>query len=276
MGRPGLRRGVRRRLLIDGVPDEARDLYAQPPDGFIAARDALVKDLKGAGKDDEAAAVKKLRRPSVVAWAVNQAAREAPDQVTSLREAGQALRRAQRKALSGGGGDELRAATDERRAVVQQLVAVAVAAIGARGATHRDAIAATLEAAAIDDELGERLSAGTLDKEAQPTAGFGALEGFEVLVGGAAGGRAGAEPEPEEDPAAIRRERAKDARESAKRADAAERAAEKARTRADDLKEKAANAAEVAKEAESEARRLADEARTERKRAERAEKAAAR
>lgn len=220
--------------------------------------------------------MKKLRRPSVVAWAVNRAAREAPDQVVALREAGQALRRAQRKALSGGGGDELRAATDERRAVVQQLVGAAVAAIGERGASHRDAIAATFEAAAIDDELGERLSAGTLDKEAQPTAGFGAIEGFEVLVGGAAGGRADAEPEPEEDLAAVRRERAKEARRSAKRADAAERLAEKARTRADDLKEKASAAAEAAKEAESEARRLADEARTERKRADRAEKAAAR
>ena len=272
MGRAGHRRGIRGRLLSDAVPAEARDLYAQPPEGFIAARDALVKELKGAGRDDDAARVKKLRKPSVVAWAVNRAAREAPDQVVALREAGQALRRAQRKALSGGGGDELRAATDERRAVVQQLAAAATAAIGERGATHRDAIAATLEAAAIDDELGERLSAGTLDKEAQPAAGFGAIEGFEVLAGGAAG----AEPEPEEDPAAVRREREKEARGSAKRADAAERLAEKARTRADDLKEKAAAAAEAAKEAESEARRLADEARTERKRADRAEKAAAR
>jgi hypothetical protein len=258
------------------VPSDARELYAQPPDGFIAARDALVKELKGSGRDDEAAAVKKLRRPSVVAWAVNRAAREAPEQVTALRDAGQALRRAQRKALSGGGGDELRAATDERRAVVQQLAAVAVAAIGERGASHRDAIAATLEAAAIDDELGERLSAGTLDKEAQPRAGFGAIEGFEVLVGGAAAGGATAEADPVEDPAAIRRARAKEAREAAKRADVAERAADEARTRADDLKERAATAAEAAKEAESEARRLADEARTERKRAERAEKAAAR
>jgi hypothetical protein len=256
VGRTGHRRGVRGRLLSEGFPAEARDLYAQPPDGFIAARDALVKELKGAGRDDDAAAVKKLRRPSVVAWAVNRAAREAPDQVVALREAGQALRRAQRKALSGGGGDGLRAATDERRAVVQQLVAAAVAA--------------------IDDELGERLSVGTLDKEAQPAAGFGAIEGFEVLVGGAARGRADVEPEPEEDPASVRRERAKEARESAKRADAAERLAEKARTRADDLKEKAAAAAEAAKEAESEARRLADEARTERKRADRAEKAASR
>ena len=276
MGRPGHGRGVRGELLSDAVLAEARDLYALPPDGFIAARDALVRELKGAGRGDEAAAVKSLRKPSVVAWAVNRAAREAPDQVAALREAGRALRRAQRKALSGGGGDELRAATDERRAVVQQLVAVAVAAIGERGASHRDAIAATLEAAAIDDELGERLSAGTLDKEAQPAAGFGALEGFEVLVGGAAGGRATTEPEPEEDPAAVRRERAKEARESAKRADAAERLADKARARADDLREKAVTAAESAKEAESEARRLADEARTERKRAERAEKAAAR
>jgi hypothetical protein len=237
----------------------------------VAARDRLAGELKDAGRADEAAEVKKLRRPSVVAWAVNVTSRERPEDVEALREAGQAVRRAQRKALSGGGGEDLRQATDARRALIQTLADAGVAAIGARGGAHRDAIAATFDAASIDDDLGERLQAGTLEREARPTAGFGAIEGFEVLQGG---GAEGDEEPVEEDPAEARRERARDARAAAQRAAAAERAADKAHRRAEDLKAKAAAAVTAAREAEGDAKRLADEARTERKRADRAAKVA--
>ena len=231
----------------------------------------MAGELKDAGKPDEAAEVKKLRRPSIVAWAVNAASRERPEEVAALREAGRELRRAQRKALSGGGGEDLRRATDDRRALIQTLADAGVEAIGARGGTHRDAIAETLDAASVDDELGERLQARIIEREARPTAGFGAIEGFEVLQGG---GSEDAEDKAEEDPAEVRRERAREARESAQRAAAAERAADKARRRAEELKEKAAAAVTAAREAESDAKRLSDEAKTERKRADRAAKAA--
>ena len=252
------------------MPEAARDLYALAPGEFIVARDRLAGELKDGGDADAAAAVKKLKKPSIVAWAVNAAAREHADEVAALRETGQALRRAQRKVLSGGGGEDLRRATDERRALVGTLTDAAVGAAGARGQAHRDAIAATLEAASVDDELGERLAAGTLEREATQAAGFGTIEGFEVLTGGVAE----AEDEPAEDLAAAKRERAREARAAAQRAAAAERAAERARARADDLKEKAAAAATAAREAESEAKRLGDEARTERKRADRAARGA--
>ncbi|MEX2048770.1 MAG: hypothetical protein WEB90_04265 [Gemmatimonadota bacterium] len=231
----------------------------------------MAAELKDAGKTDEAAVVKKLRRPSIVAWAVNVVSRDRPEDVAALRGAGQALRRAQRKALSGGGGEDLRAATDARRAVIHTLADAGVEEIGARGGAHRDAIAATFDAASIDDELGERLQAGTLEREARPTAGFGAIEGFEVLQGG---GSEDDEDSVEEDPAEARKERARAARAAAQRADAAERTAEKARSRAEDLKGKATAAVTAAREADSDAKRLADEARTERKRADRSAKAA--
>jgi len=256
---------------VTDVTETTRDLFALPPEDFVAARDRLAGELKDAGKAEEAAAVKKLRRPSIVAWAVNAAARDRPEDVTALREAGQALRRAQRKALSGGGGEDLRRATDERRALIQTLADGGVEGIGARGAAHRDAIVATLDAASIDDQLGERLQAGILEREAKPAAGFGAIEGFEVLQGG--GGLDAEEPE-DEDPAEVRRARTREAREAAQRAVAAERAADKAQRRAEDLKEKAAAAVTAAREAESEAKRLTDEAKTERKRADRAAKTA--
>jgi hypothetical protein len=213
--------------------------------------------------------VKKLRRPSVVAWAVNAAAREHPDEVEALLEAGRELRRAQRKTLSVAGTEELRRATEARRAVIQSLAVAAVAAIGDRGAVHRDAIEGTLTAASVDDALGSRLNEGTLDREARPAAGFGAVEGFELLTGGAVV----EEEEEEETPAARReaeRERSRAAREAERRAAAAERAAEKAEHTAAQLKERVAEATAAAREGDSEAKRLADEARTERKRADRA------
>lgn len=231
----------------------------------------MAGELKDAGKADEAAEVKKLRRPSIVAWAVNAASRELPEEVAALREAGRELRRAQRKALSGGGGEDLRRATDDRRALIQTLADAGVEAIGARGGAHRDAIAETFDAASVDDELGERLQAGIIEREARPPAGFGAIEGFEVLQGG---GSEDDERAVEADPAEVRRERARDAREAEQRAVAAERAADKALRRADELKEKAAAAVTATREAESDAKRLSDEAKTERKRADRAAKAA--
>jgi hypothetical protein len=245
-----------------------QELYEIPPETFIAARDALAKELKDAGRADDASAVKKLRRPSVVAWAVNTAARAHPDAVEALLEAGRELRRAQRKTLSVAGTDELRRATDARRIVIQQLAEAAVRTIGDRGATHRDAIEATFTAASVDEALAQRLRGGTLEREASPPAGFGAVEGFELLTGGAS-----AEEEPEESPAARReaeRERARVAREAERRAASAERSAERAAEHARQLKGKAAEAAAAAKEADAEAKRLADEARTERKRADRA------
>jgi hypothetical protein len=245
-----------------------QDLYALAPEDFIAARDSLARELKDAGRADEAAAVKKLRRPSVVAWAVNGAAREHPADVEALLEAGRELRRAQRKTLSVAGTDELRRATEARRTVIQRLADAAVAAVGDRGGGHRDAIEGTLTAASVDDQLAQRLQEGTLEREARPAAGFGAVEGFEVLTGGAA-----EDEEADETPAARReaeRERDRVAREAERRAAAAERSAERAAERAAQLKEKAAEATAAAKEADAEAKRLADEARTERKRADRA------
>jgi hypothetical protein len=243
-----------------------RELYGVPPERFIEARDRLATELRAAGQDDDAAAVKKLRKPSVVAWAVNAAAREAPDEVEALLEAGEDLRRAQRKALSKAGTDDLFVATEARKRATRALADRAVDVLGARGATHRDRIVATLEAASLDRELGQRMREGTLERDAQPTSGFGAIEGFEVLEGGASGERSPAET------AEARRERVREAKEAERAAIRAERAAELAGTRAVDLREKATAAEAAAREAETDAKRLADEAKTARKRADRASK----
>jgi hypothetical protein len=261
MGRPGHRRGVRGDVLND---TDVRELYGVPPEEFIEARDRLAKELKDAGQDDEAATVKKLRKPSVVAWALNAAAREAPEDVDALLEAGEELRRAQRKALSKAGTDDLFTATEARKRATRAVADRALEALGARGEAHRDRIVSTLEAASIDRELGRRLREGTLERDAQPTSGFAAIEGFELLQGGASAAESPGESVEE------RRERVREAKEAEREAVRAERVAEQASKRAADLRGKAAAAEAGAREAEAEAKRLADEAKTARKRADRA------
>jgi hypothetical protein len=184
--------------------------------------------------------------------------------VNALLEAGEELRRAQRKALSKAGTDDLFAATEVRKHAVRALADHAVAALGVRGDAHRDRIVSTLEAASLDRELGQRLRDGMLDRDAQPTSGFGAIEGFELLQGGASAPASSRESVEE------RRERAREAKEAERESVRAEHAAEQASKRATDLRAKAAAAESAAREAEAEAKRLADEAKTARKRADRA------
>lgn len=146
------------------------DLYAVEPGEFVTMRDALVKGMRGDGQREAAAAVAKLRRPTVVAWALNRVARTAPREIEALLDAGAAVRTAQSGALAHGDADALREAMRERRRLVTALAATAAELAGG---AHRDAVAATLEAATLDDEAGALLRAGRLTKELAPELDFG-------------------------------------------------------------------------------------------------------
>lgn len=250
------------------APERMKALYGLAPEAFTTARDALVRELMEAGEAGLAAETKKLRKPSVAAWAVNAAARNHPDDVAALLRAGDELQRAQRDAVEGKGAGELLEATQARRKVIASLTDAAAEALGDRASAHRDAIAATLEAASVDPELGTHLREGTFEREAIPDAGLGSVEGFQLLPGGAA------DPDASEDDAAERAELERAAKDASRSADAAEREAERAAHRAEQLREKARAASAAAEAAETDARRLADEARTERRRADRAERSA--
>ena len=175
--------------------DDIGALYRESPEAFIAARDALVKRLRDEDRGEEAALVKALRKPTVPAWAVDQLAGLDPDGLEELLAAGATLRRAQREALSGGNADALREATEARRSAVARLTRAAVDALRAAGRSegpHVDEIAATLEAASIDPEAGERLRAGTLDRPLSAAAGFEDIVGLRSVPPlGADAGEAG-------------------------------------------------------------------------------------
>jgi hypothetical protein len=134
----------------------------------VPARDALARSLRSA---DRAAsdAVRKLRRPTAAAWAMNTAARAHPAAVDDLLAAGSALREAQEAALRGDASG-LRPATEERRRAVSALADKVAALLG----SPAPGVSATLEAATVDPEVGALLRAGRLDRERSAAgAGFG-------------------------------------------------------------------------------------------------------
>ena len=165
-------------------PSEVRELYRSAPEGFIAARDRLAKRLREDGRDADADEVKKLRRPTVAAWALDRLADVAPDEVDALLDAGAELARAQRATLSGRDPQALREATAKRRDLVGELTRTATDALRDAGRSpdpHLEDIRGTLEAASVDDETGERLRTGTLERTARPAAGFGDIPGLQLV-----------------------------------------------------------------------------------------------
>jgi hypothetical protein len=182
---------------------------------FIAGRDELVKELKKQGDKAAAAAVKALRKPSTVAWAVNQVARRDGDDIDALLEAARAVRAAQVKAVRGEGDGGLRNASREWRAVIQSLASSAAAFVGDQ---YRDEAAATFEAASADDELASMLRNGRLSAAVSP-GGFGLAGMPEPLERRSAVDVAGFEPES--------RPRVKGDADAAETADAPEAVAER-------------------------------------------------
>jgi hypothetical protein len=263
---------------MDDLEARIDELYASPPDGFTASRDALAKELKAAGDDEDAKRVKALRKPVVPAAAVNRLAHDDPDAIAEVLALGTRLRAEQRRAISGGDVDALREALDERRRLVRDLTKRAMAILrkaGSGTAAQEEEITATLEAAAADEDSGEAVRAGRLEKPLRPPTGFGDGGGLRVLEGGRSKRKAApspaAEPSPkaravsERERAAADRARERERREERRalereiaRTEKAERAAAEAVERARERLERAdaerADAKDAARSAESDLR----------------------
>jgi hypothetical protein len=132
--------------------------------------------LRAEGNDWAASEVQKLRRPSVAAWSIDQAARAEPQRVAQLFAAGESLEHAHRDATSGRAATTVRDAAQRRRSLVEELTGVALQfaeTLSPNSATHRDAIEATWEAASIDPDIQDTVAAGSLAKELPRPSGFG-------------------------------------------------------------------------------------------------------
>ncbi|HKF79772.1 MAG TPA: hypothetical protein VKB17_02990 [Thermoleophilaceae bacterium] len=190
-------------------PEAAVDgLYALPLDEFTVARDDLVRRLRREGEADAAEEVKRLRKPTVAAWALNQARRSNRRQVDELIDAGRRLREAQDKLVRGGGREQLDQASDDERRLVAELARQAERELAAAGrpvsTTVQEKLRGTLHAAASDPEAREGLASGQLVREHAPSA-LGPL--FETDAASSAPPARGRRKRPSEDGAFGRRAR---------------------------------------------------------------------
>jgi hypothetical protein len=149
------------------------DLYRVAPDEFTAARNALAKTLSGA----DASRVRKLAKPTVVPWAVNQLYWRSRPTYDRLLTSGARLRKAQIDALEGRRAD-VRAAGEAHRAAIADAVKQA-SRIAAAAGVHPapDALTRTIEALSLMREAPD--PPGRLTEALQP-AGFEALAGVPV------------------------------------------------------------------------------------------------
>jgi hypothetical protein len=155
----------------DKLSDQIDDLYRGPLAEFTAARNALVKAERGA----DASRIRKLAKPTVVAWAVNQVYWRARKIYDQLIKSGERLRKAQIAALEGKKSADLREASDAHRRAIADAVKEAERLANAAGSTPAaDALMRTFEALSLAAEPPE--APGRLTKELRP-AGFEALTG---------------------------------------------------------------------------------------------------
>jgi hypothetical protein len=167
----------------DAVEVAAEELYGLPPGEFTRARDERSKQLRADGEREAATAVKALRKPTVAAWALNQLARSRRKELEALLSAGEGLRAAQEELLAGGDRAGFQKAAARERDLVAKLAAEATALAseaGERGTGLQEKVAATLHAAALDEETAEELRPGRLVKEREAVGGFGEEGGGEV------------------------------------------------------------------------------------------------
>jgi hypothetical protein len=159
--------------VVSSLDARIDDLYQQPLDAFVEARTALAKTLSG----DDAKTVKKLAKPTIVPWAVNQVYWQARKIYDAAIASGRRVRKAQVAALEGQKAD-VRGANEEHRRALADAVREAVRIAEAAGASpSSDLLMRTFEALSLAPEPVD--TPGRLTRPLQPS-GFEALGGLKL------------------------------------------------------------------------------------------------
>jgi len=142
---------------MDELLEIADRLYAGSADGFTEARNAAAR---AAGDKSLAARVKKLKKPSVAAWAINLLVRRETEQIDSVLQLAESLRAAA-EALD---GNELRALTRQRRQLTTALASSAKSLAREAGVRLTDPVVEQVEgmlnAAMLDPIAAEAVRTG--------------------------------------------------------------------------------------------------------------------
>jgi DNA repair exonuclease SbcCD ATPase subunit len=142
------------------LDEVARELYAAPPDRFVAARNEYARQARQAGDQKLADDLRKLRRPTQSAWLVNLLLRERRALVDELLDVGAEFRG---EPLT---RDRLHELSTRRRELLHRLHAdaeqLSVAAGVPLTAERAREVEATLAAAVADPDAAEQVRAGRL------------------------------------------------------------------------------------------------------------------
>ena len=140
----------------------AQDLYAVPPEDFIAARKESVAAARAAGDLALSKAVGDLRKPSAAAALVNLLARHAEDLLQEVVDLGEELREAQEH----GDGKRLRSLNDERKALLRRVTTESVELAEEHELSRAQAVLngvdETIKAALASPEAANAVQAGLL------------------------------------------------------------------------------------------------------------------
>ncbi|MGA8044713.1 MAG: hypothetical protein WCA30_00445 [Dermatophilaceae bacterium] len=225
----------------------AAELYGLPPEEFTPARNGWAKAVKADGEPDLAAAVQRLRKPTVGAWLLNRLVRVRPEQVQQLFDLGERLRAAQGTL----GAGELRTLGEQRRkltrAVAEQAAEIGRAAGRTVSAQVVTAVEETLRSAMVDAAAGEALATGLLVDTFSSTGlepvdltravAVGGVSGLTAATGSGTGSRTDGG-----DAAGLARQRAEAIVQAQRAVDEAENAVEVARRDCEDVRRRAVEA----------------------------------
>ncbi|MFI2433335.1 hypothetical protein [Streptomyces sp. NPDC018693] len=157
---------------LDAVADE---LYRLPPGDFTATRDERARQARAAGDRELADRIRRLRRPTLSAWAGNLLVRDLPEETQALLRLGEALRQAHRDL----DGEQLRELSARQRQLTAALARQAgrlAAQAGQRiGADAQREVEQTLHAVLADPDAAQQWAEGRLSKPLSAPVGFPAL-----------------------------------------------------------------------------------------------------
>lgn len=157
---------------VEAAVDE---LYDLPLEDFVAARDALARQVRVDGDRATSADVRALAKPTTAAWWANQLARQRPDDLERLLVLGDELR----AAMASADRQQMRTLSPQRQVVVQELLGAAhelSAATGRRlSGDVTDKLRETLDAAVVDPAAGQAVRTGRLSQSLRHV-GFGVVD----------------------------------------------------------------------------------------------------
>jgi hypothetical protein len=138
----------------------------------VSERNALAKQLRADGDKAAADEVRRLKKPTVPAWAINHAVQADPDSARRVIEAGERLAAAQQQ----GDGDELRGAMEAGQSAIEEMMERVQEALRSEDQDRPgnvDRARETLRAVATDEQLREEFEAARIAKDREAI-GFGA------------------------------------------------------------------------------------------------------